>query len=208
MKVHRGGVSSRDEAGYPMLDLHYATFKQFMDEALAESPESSPESTSPEKTPPPPAAAAAAVRSSPQPQPCVLVHCIAGVNRSGVLAAAYVMQSRRWPLLRALRHCLEARGPILWNETFRKQLFEFAKREGLLVVDGDDGGAGIEEWRRSPTTKKKKRGSSNAPPPGPPPPPSQQEHDQSGDGDGDTAAGGSAAAPPPHRRKYPATPFL
>ena len=68
-----------------------------------------------------------------------LVHCVAGMNRSGVLAVAYVMGANRWPLLKALRHCLEARGCMLWNDSFQKQLALFAQREGLLVVDGDDG---------------------------------------------------------------------
>jgi len=67
--------------------------------------------------------------------PVVLVHCQAGVNRSGVLAVAYVMDSQRWPLMRALRHCLEARGPLLWNLTFQRQLLRFARSRGLLLDD-------------------------------------------------------------------------
>ena len=69
------------------------------------------------------------------------VHCVAGVNRSGALAVAYVAQSRRWPLLRALRHCCRARGPLVWNATFQRQLVRFCKKEGLLIVNGDDGAA-------------------------------------------------------------------
>ena len=62
----------------------------------------------------------------------MLVHCIAGMNRSGVLAIAFVAQSMRWPLLRALKHCLERRGCLLWNESFQRQLVLFAQRKDSL----------------------------------------------------------------------------
>ena len=168
-----GGVSSKDEEGYPMLDLHFDEFKRFMDEAIAEGttstsnsggvdeePEPEPEQLEPEEsngielggrrvaekttnTPNDNNNSNKAVRptKSKKTAAVVAVHCVAGVNRSGALAVAYVAQSRRWPLLRALRHCCRARGPLVWNATFQRQLVRFCKKEGLLIVNGDDGAA-------------------------------------------------------------------
>ena len=62
-----------------------------------------------------------------------LVHCAGGMNRSGVLAVAYAMESRRWPLLDAVAHCAGARGPILWNAGFQQELVDFARENDLLV---------------------------------------------------------------------------
>ena len=65
-------------------------------------------------------------------------YCAAGMNRSGVLAIAYVMLSRSWPLLRAVTHCAAARGPIAWNSGFQRELVQFAREHELLESD--------EEW--------------------------------------------------------------
>ena len=60
------------------------------------------------------------------------------MNRSGVLAIAYVMLSRSWPLLRAVTHCAAIRGPIAWNSGFQHELVQFAREHELLESD--------EEW--------------------------------------------------------------
>ena len=125
-------VNAKDEEGYDMTSRHFGTFKAFMDDALAASSSSSGSSSSS-------SSAGGATAEACTARPKVLIHCVAGMNRSGVLAVAFVMTMMRWPLLKALRHCLETRGCLLWNESFQEQLVLFAQREGLLVLDGDDG---------------------------------------------------------------------
>lgn len=61
-----------------------------------------------------------------------LLHCFAGVNRSGFLACAEVIVTEGRPLLEAVRHCCAARGPLLWNPSFRIALVRLAKDHGLL----------------------------------------------------------------------------
>lgn len=55
-----------------------------------------------------------------------LLHCLAGVNRSGVLAVAYVVRSARMPVLLAARAVKEARGRVCTNGGFQEQLVLFA----------------------------------------------------------------------------------
>lgn len=43
----------------------------------------------------------------------VLVHCIAGVNRSAALCVGYMIKHLRWPLSVAMQHALTARPMIL-----------------------------------------------------------------------------------------------
>lgn len=61
-----------------------------------------------------------------------LVHCVAGINRSGLLAVALLMVSERLDVLTALSRAKRARGRILWNESFQLQLVALAEAEGLL----------------------------------------------------------------------------
>ena len=44
---------------------------------------------------------------------CCLVHCQAGINRSGFLVAAEVMVGAHLPVLEAVRRCKRARGCVL-----------------------------------------------------------------------------------------------
>jgi protein tyrosine phosphatase len=62
----------------------------------------------------------------------VLVHCMAGINRSGFIVAVELMLNARIEVLEALRRCFRARGLILLNESFRKQLLQTALAHGLL----------------------------------------------------------------------------
>ncbi len=66
-----------------------------------------------------------------------MVHCQAGINRSGCLAVAYVMVHLRLPLLEALRHCLRRAYPLVLNANFQSQLVKLARREGLLIKEQD-----------------------------------------------------------------------
>lgn len=61
-----------------------------------------------------------------------LVHCNYGVNRSGAVAAAYLMVSERKPLLRVIEELKAKRSLILGNVGFRRQLIKFARSRGLL----------------------------------------------------------------------------
>jgi len=62
-----------------------------------------------------------------------LVHCVAGINRSGVLVAAEKMLSDRTMVLETVAHCRRCRGnAYLWNHGFQEQLISLARREVLL----------------------------------------------------------------------------
>jgi len=63
-----------------------------------------------------------------------LVHCQAGINRSGVLVAAYKMVSERMEVLDVVLHCRRQRGNLFLstNQGFQEQLVALARREGLL----------------------------------------------------------------------------
>ena len=63
----------------------------------------------------------------------VLVHCAAGLNRSGVLVAAERMLSTRETVLETVAHCRRARGNmVLCNESFQEQLVALARADGRL----------------------------------------------------------------------------
>eukprot|EP00545_Synedropsis_sp_CCMP1620_P007852 CAMPEP_0119007602 /NCGR_PEP_ID=MMETSP1176-20130426/3121_1 /TAXON_ID=265551 /ORGANISM="Synedropsis recta cf, Strain CCMP1620" /LENGTH=228 /DNA_ID=CAMNT_0006959783 /DNA_START=944 /DNA_END=1630 /DNA_ORIENTATION=+ len=62
----------------------------------------------------------------------VLVHCVAGINRSGLIACAAHMSFEQETLLNAVEHCMRRRGAVLWNHSFQKQLCLLAAEEGLL----------------------------------------------------------------------------
>jgi len=63
---------------------------------------------------------------------CAFVHCNYGVNRSGVVAAAYLMVAEHKPLLRVINELKAKRSLILSNVGFRRQLVRFARCRGLL----------------------------------------------------------------------------
>jgi hypothetical protein len=133
------GVAAQDAADYPMLANHFDDFRAFCDAAstpseLCKSAENEEAAKGSEGGEGPAAAEAAAEEATPVEvkRGLVLVHCAAGINRSGALAMAYVMHRERMPLLEAARHCAAQRGPLLWNRGFREQLVQYARAEGLL----------------------------------------------------------------------------
>ena len=99
------GVRADDDDAYPMLRRHFERFLAFVEPLRG-------------------ARGGSAAR-------CV-VHCAGGMNRSGVLAVAYVCHTRRWNLLRAVEHCSDARGPMVWNAGFQRELVRFARDRGLV----------------------------------------------------------------------------
>lgn len=62
----------------------------------------------------------------------VLVHCMAGVNRSATLAIAYILASENRSLLPLAEECIAARPSILQNKAFQLQLCELALKLKLL----------------------------------------------------------------------------
>jgi predicted protein tyrosine phosphatase len=61
-----------------------------------------------------------------------LVHCQAGINRSGFIAAAELVVNERRPLLEVVRDCTRLRGVFLTNTNFQLQLAQLAREHGLL----------------------------------------------------------------------------
>uniref|UniRef100_A0A7S2I1G1 Protein-serine/threonine phosphatase n=1 Tax=Helicotheca tamesis TaxID=374047 RepID=A0A7S2I1G1_9STRA len=62
----------------------------------------------------------------------VVVHCAAGINRSGLIVCAAQMVLERQHVLDVVSHCVKRRVFILSNMSFQKQLCILAKKEGLL----------------------------------------------------------------------------
>lgn len=62
-----------------------------------------------------------------------LVHCVAGISRSGVLVAAEYMLATRTSVLETVAHSrMQRSNSFLWNEGFQEELVCLARREGLL----------------------------------------------------------------------------
>lgn len=61
-----------------------------------------------------------------------LVHCAAGMNRSGTIAAAAMMHFGKMDLLQVARELKAKRGYVLSNASFVRQLVAFAAMEGHL----------------------------------------------------------------------------
>ena len=64
-----------------------------------------------------------------------LVHCSAGMNRSGTMVAAAMMEFGQMTLLEVGRELKQKRGYALSNSSFRKQLVKFAMENGHLGGD-------------------------------------------------------------------------
>mmetsp|Transcript_8107 Transcript_8107/g.10894 ORF Transcript_8107/g.10894 Transcript_8107/m.10894 type:complete len:236 (+) Transcript_8107:71-778(+) len=62
----------------------------------------------------------------------VVVHCAAGINRSGLIVCAAQMYFERQNVIDVVRHCVDRRFLILSNVSFQKQLCLLAAKEGLL----------------------------------------------------------------------------
>eukprot|EP00747_Dinoflagellata_sp_TGD_P029941 gnl/TRDRNA2_/TRDRNA2_134281_c0_seq1.p2 gnl/TRDRNA2_/TRDRNA2_134281_c0~~gnl/TRDRNA2_/TRDRNA2_134281_c0_seq1.p2 ORF type:complete len:212 (-),score=29.14 gnl/TRDRNA2_/TRDRNA2_134281_c0_seq1:105-740(-) len=58
----------------------------------------------------------------------VLVHCVHGVNRSPTIVIAWLMQTRRWPLSKAVRYVKIRRPRVRPVDGHMKQLVAFEKR--------------------------------------------------------------------------------
>ena len=97
-------VDADDEEGYPMLEKHLSEVHAFVNETRTGTYSGR-----------------------------VVVHCVAGINRSGVILAAILMLDKKLSVLEAVAHCRLARGNcFLWNGSFQTQLVALARSEGLL----------------------------------------------------------------------------
>ncbi|GMI05783.1 hypothetical protein TrRE_jg10107 [Triparma retinervis] len=100
---------AEDEEEYPMLPLHWERFNSFIEDALKVDPNAK-----------------------------ILVHCHAGLNRSGVLAAAHLMTNEKIPVIDAVKRLRRVRGNLaLCNEGFQRQLIELAHSKELLGESPD-----------------------------------------------------------------------
>merc|ERR1711907_62985 len=67
-----------------------------------------------------------------------LIHCMAGMNRSGALAVAYVMVHKNIGPVTATRIVYNARKTLLSNEGFIRRLVKLSYEKKLLVKDMDE----------------------------------------------------------------------
>lgn len=81
----------------------------------------------------------------------ILVHCVQGLNRSGVLVAAEILLSERLPLLDVVGRVRARRGnDCLSNKYFQEQLARLAATEGLLGPAPGDPGCRVVEAAPDP----------------------------------------------------------
>jgi len=81
---------------------------------------------------------------------CV-VHCVAGMNRSGLIAAAYYMLATQTPVLETVQHVRRQRGNVaLCNEGFQTQLVAMARENDLLGLAPATEGSIVQRAPASP----------------------------------------------------------
>jgi protein-tyrosine phosphatase len=98
-------LDAEDEEGYPMLQLHLETVKDQINWWAANKSEN-----------------------------CnILIHCTAGINRSGLLVAALLLEKEKITVLDCVKHIRSRRGNcFLWNHSFQEQLVAHARKLDLL----------------------------------------------------------------------------
>jgi predicted protein tyrosine phosphatase len=97
-------INSEDSPSYPLLSRHWREAFAFIQNA----------------------------REDETRDAVVLVHCVAGVNRSGLIAAAALMVNDGVDVVKAVERVKVARGTLLYNKGFQRQLVELAHEEGRL----------------------------------------------------------------------------
>ncbi|KAK7205461.1 protein-tyrosine phosphatase-like protein [Myxozyma melibiosi] len=73
----------------------------------------------------------------------VLVHCIAGISRSGTICTAYIMRNEKISAPEAIEKIRQSRKIVSPNDSFREQLDIFEK-DGFVV---DDTKEGYRRWK-------------------------------------------------------------
>ena len=74
------------------------------------------------------------VRSKKEEGQRCLLHCQAGVNRSGALAIACLVEESGLPLVEAAARVNKARGRVCTNKGFQRQLVQEAVRRGWALL--------------------------------------------------------------------------
>lgn len=69
---------------------------------------------------------------------CLVVHCVAGINRSGAIITALYATKTNAPLFEAAVHVQACRGSYLWNATFRASLVEWAYQNNIALELGEE----------------------------------------------------------------------
>lgn len=119
-------IQAKDAIGYEMLKHHFWECNEFINSALC--PTTSNKNSSNGDN----------AEAKTKRHAKVVVHCQAGVNRSGVIVASQLIVRERKTLLQAMNHGRKCRGNrfCYTNKTFLKELIALSKLEGLL--DGRD----------------------------------------------------------------------
>eukprot|EP00854_Cymbomonas_tetramitiformis_P020773 gene20773-24901_t len=100
---------AKDEEGYPILARHLNETREFI---------------------------ATARKSNPEAR--ILIHCVAGVNRSAMLVASEIMLSQNKPVVETVALLRRRRGNFcLMNESFQTQLVAYARTMNLLDAESD-----------------------------------------------------------------------
>ena len=77
---------------------------------------------------------------------CV-VHCVAGMNRSGLVVAAYYMMTTQTPVLETMKHVRRQRGNVaLCNEGWQQQLVVMTRNNNLLGPQPGTEGSMIQQF--------------------------------------------------------------
>ena len=63
----------------------------------------------------------------------ILIHCLAGMNRSATITIAVLMYFKGMDLLSCIKYTQQRRGWILSNESFQRQLVQYAQKLDLLI---------------------------------------------------------------------------
>lgn len=78
-----------------------------------------------------------------QPDGRVVIHCVAGVNRSGLIVCAACLVLEQKLVVEVVEDCLQKRqSAFLWNKSLQRQLCELAQHHNLLGPQPE----GYDDW--------------------------------------------------------------
>jgi len=115
--IHYKQINAHDEEDYNLLQKHWKEARDFIQTSIQTNE-----------------------TNGRQGGKCV-VHCVAGMNRSGLIVAAHHMLATRTTVLYTVKHVRFRRGNVaLGNGGFQRQLVAMARREHLLgAAPGTEG---------------------------------------------------------------------
>lgn len=65
----------------------------------------------------------------------ILIHCLMGINRSGFITAAHIMEQKHFGIVQTVNFIRSKRGLVLTNEKFLTQLISYANEKRCLEND-------------------------------------------------------------------------